>query len=78
LKRIDPPLDSLLHSVSFVLTYGASATPNWTLLQWKGPSPSGASTFAAAGQRTHVLNIALGPNAGEQNRLIQNQTVAAH
>ncbi|WP_316195176.1 MULTISPECIES: hypothetical protein [unclassified Bradyrhizobium] len=78
LKRIDPPLDSLLHSVSFVLTYGASATPNWTLLQWKGPSPSGASTFAAAGQRTHVLNIALGPNAGEQNRLIQNQTVASH
>ncbi|MGY4399239.1 hypothetical protein [Bradyrhizobium sp. USDA 3315] len=78
LKHIDPPIDSLLHSVSFVLTYGASATPNWTLLQWKGPSPSGASTFAAAGQRTHVLNIALGPNAGEQNRLIQNQTVASH
>lgn len=78
LKHVDPPIDSLLHSVSFVLSYGASASPNWTLLQWKGPSPSGASTFAAAGQRTHVLNIALGPNAGEQNRLIQNQTVATH
>ena len=76
LKHIDPPMDSLLHSVSFVLSYGASASPNWTLLQWKGPSPTGASTFAASGQRTHVLNIALGPTSAEQNRLIQNQTVA--
>jgi hypothetical protein len=76
LKHIDPPIDSLLHSVQFVLSYGASASPSWTLLQWKGPSPTGASTFAAAGQRTHVLNIALGPTAAEQNRLIQNQTVA--
>jgi hypothetical protein len=76
LKHIDPPIDSLLHSVQFVLTYGVSVSPNWTLLQFKGPSPTGASTGAAAGQRTHVLNIALGPVGNqEQNRLIQNQSV---
>ncbi len=77
LKHIDPPIDSLLHSVQFVLTYGVSVSPNWTLLQFKGPSPTGASTGAVAGQRTHVLNIALGPtgNNAEQNRLIQNQSV---
>ena len=78
LTRIDPPIDALLHSVQFVLSYGASVSPNWTLLQWKGPSPSGASTAALSGQRTHVLNIALGPvGNAEQNRLIQNQTVAS-
>jgi hypothetical protein len=78
LRHIDPPIDSLLHSVQFVLSYGVSASPNWTLLQFKGPSPSGASTGSLAGQRTHVLNIALGPVGNvEQNRLIQNQAVTA-
>jgi hypothetical protein len=78
LNHIDPPIDSLLHSVDFVLTYGASISPNWTLLQFKGPSPTGASTGSAGGQRTHVLNIALGPVGNqEQNRLIQNQSVTS-
>ncbi|MGP0088684.1 MAG: hypothetical protein ACLPKB_01790 [Xanthobacteraceae bacterium] len=69
----NPPIDGLLHSVQFVVTYGANVSPNWTLLQWKGPSLTvpGAS---AQGARTHTLNIALGPPA-EQARLIQNQTV---
>ena len=69
----NPPIDGLLHSVQFVVTYGANVSPNWTLLQWKGPSLTvpGAS---ASGVRTHTLNIALGPPA-EQARLIQNQTV---
>lgn len=70
---LNPPVDGLLHSVQFVVAYGASVAPNWTLLQWKGPSLTvpGAS---ASGVRTHILNIALGPTA-EQNWLIQNQTV---
>jgi hypothetical protein len=70
---LNPPVDGLLHSVQFVVAYGASVSPNWTLLKWKGPSLTvpGAS---ASGLRTHILNIALGPPA-EQNRLIQNQTV---
>jgi hypothetical protein len=76
LQKIDPPVDSLLHSVEFIVSYGVSITPNWTLLQWKGPSPSGGSALSASGGRTNILNIALGPVSGvEQNRLIQNQTV---
>jgi hypothetical protein len=71
--NINSPVDGLLHSVQFVVTYGVNVSPNWTLLQWKGPGLTvpGAS---ASGVRTHVLNIALGP-PNEQNRLIQNQTV---
>jgi len=78
IQKIDPPLDSLLHSVEFILSYGATLSPGWTLLEWKGPSPASGSAFSASGQRTHVLNIALGAvGNAEQNRLIQNQTVAS-
>ena len=75
--KIDPPIHSLLHSVEFIVTYGASLAPNWTLIAWKGPSTNG-STVSASGQRTNTLNIAIGPvGNAEQNRLIQNQTVSA-
>jgi hypothetical protein len=69
----NPPVDAMLHSVQFVLTYGASVTPNWTLLQWKGPGLT-VPGAAASTVRTHILNIALGPTS-EQNRLIQNITI---
>jgi hypothetical protein len=69
----DPPIDSLLHSVQFTVTYGVNASPGWTLLQWKGPSPASGSAAAYTGQRTHLLNIALGPaHSHEQERLINN------
>jgi hypothetical protein len=76
----DPPIDSVLHSVQFVLAYGASVTPSWNLIQWKGPGLSGPA-ISGQGQRTHILQIALGPRAAsdktgaEQARLIQNATV---
>jgi hypothetical protein len=71
----NPPIDGLLHSIQFVVTYGAGITPNWSLLMWKGPGVTvpGASL---SGVRTNILNIALGPTA-EQNRLIQNQVVSS-
>jgi hypothetical protein len=71
----NPPIDGLLHSVQFVVTYGAGITPNWSLLMWKGPGVTvpGASV---SGVRTNILNIALGPTS-EQNRLIQNQVVSS-
>jgi hypothetical protein len=76
----DPPIDSVLHSVQFVVAYGASATPSWTLIQWKGPGLNGPA-LSGQGQRTHILQLALGPRAAsdkttaEQARLIQNTTV---
>jgi hypothetical protein len=76
----DPPIDSVLHSVQFVLAYGASITPSWTMIQWKGPALNGPAA-AGQGQRTHILQLALGPRtvsdkiSQEQARLIQNATV---
>jgi hypothetical protein len=70
----NPPIDGLLHSIQFIVTYGGSVTPNWSLLLWKGPGLTipGASL---SGVRTNILSIALGPTT-EQNRLLLNQTIA--
>ena len=72
----NPPVDGLGHSVQFIVTYGGSVTPNWSLLMWKGPGLTlpGASL---SGVRTNILNIAVGPSGAptEQNRLLLNQTL---
>jgi len=81
-ERIDPPVDSMLHSLTFVINMGANVSPSWSLIQWKGPSQSG-NLLSATAVRTHQLDIALGPRAGnpaistDATRLIQNQAVRA-
>jgi hypothetical protein len=81
-SQIDPPIDSILHSVNFVITYGASISPSWTLIQWKGPALT-APLASATGIRTHTLLLSLGPRTGTTGasqdalRLITNQTVRA-
>jgi hypothetical protein len=77
----DPPIDSILHSVQFVLSFGASVTPSWTFIRWKGPGLNSPAA-AAQGVRTNILQLAFGPRAAsgakvseEQYRLIQNATV---
>jgi hypothetical protein len=67
------PIDGLLHSVQFVVTYGGSISPTWTLLLWKGPGT--LPGLSAQGVRTNSLNIALGPTS-EQSRLITNQLIS--
>lgn len=80
--QIDPPVDSILHSVNFVITYGANISPNWTLLQWRGPSPANGSLAGTTGIKTNTMVLSLGPRTGstaspDALRLIQNQTVRA-
>ena len=80
--QIDPPVNSILHSVNFVITYGANISPSWTLLQWKGPSPANSSLAAATGIKTNTMIISLGPRSQsiaspDALRLITNQTVRA-
>ncbi len=81
--HIDPPIDSVAHSVSFVVAYGAGISPSWTLLQWRGPGSSSSNSplFGASGTRTHSLTIALAPRSGgpaigtDALRLINNQVI---
>jgi hypothetical protein len=79
-QQVDPPIDAVLHSLTFVINYGANVTPSWTLLQWKGPGQS-ANFASAAGVRTHGLVISMGPRTGspaigdDPIRLIQLQAI---
>lgn len=70
----DPPINSLSHSVQFIVAYGAGITPNWVLLQWRGPSTSG-SLASLGGGRTHTLNLTLGPSKDEQSRSLQTLAI---
>jgi hypothetical protein len=75
----DTPIDSIVHTVKFMVTVGASATPNFTLVQFRGPGLT--TPFASASQiRTNTLDVVLGMPANpggkalseEQNRQLLN------
>jgi len=71
----DPPIDSISHSLNFVVTIGGNVSPNWALLHWKGPATLG-NLASSSGIRTHTLSIALGapaaPASSEVNRVLDN------
>ncbi len=78
-RQPNPPIDSISHSVQFIITYGFGASPSWTLVNVSGPN---GNLIAASGIRTHTLNIALGPRGPEGGntsqeavRLLTNLTV---
>lgn len=62
-SQVDPPIDSISHSLQFVINYGANVSPTWSMLEWKGPAPGG-NLFSASGVRTHNMVIAMGPRSG--------------
>lgn len=76
LTNPDPPIDSLSHSINFIATIGASSSPNWVLVHWKGPANLG-NLASLSGIRTHTLSIALGSPAAvintETARVLNNQ-----
>ena len=80
-NQIDPPINSVAHSLNFVVAYGAGISPSWSLLQWKGPGGSGNTPFLSASGRGAHLNIALAPRSGgpaigtDALRLINNQVI---
>ena len=77
----DPPIDSIAHSVQFVVAFGAGVSPSWALAAWKGPALNGPFASAGGG-RTHTLNMVLGPRgkdgvkfSDEQLRQLQLLTI---
>jgi hypothetical protein len=75
----DTPIDSITHTAKFVVTLGANVTPNWSLVQFKGPGLNSPLAFATRG-RTNTLDVVLGAPAvpggkalsEEQNRQLFN------
>ena len=73
----DPPIDSLSHSVQFVVALSGNVTPNWTLVNFKGPGANG-SLASGSYTTTHTLNISMGsPGAlpAEQARQLNNLVI---
>jgi hypothetical protein len=73
----DPPIDSLAHSVQFIVAISGNVTPSWTLVNFKGPGANG-SLLAGSHTATHTLNIAMGSPAGltnEQTRQLNNLVI---
>lgn len=79
----DPPIDSLSHSVQFIVALSGNVTPNWTLVRFKGPGAT-PPLASASGSVTHTLTIAMGspavagapPSASpEQIRQLNNQLI---
>jgi hypothetical protein len=69
----DPPIDSLAHSVRFVVAVSGNLSPNWVLARFRGPT-AGGSLLSGSHTRTHTLSIALG-SPGEQQRVLNNLVI---
>jgi hypothetical protein len=59
-QQINDPLDTISHQIQFIVTWNASATPSWTLVNVKGPAPAAGSFLSAQRQTTHQLLITMG------------------
>ena len=66
------PIDSLTHTVVFVVTYGGSVTPGWTLLN---VTTATSPFISAQGLRTHTLLITIGPDSENVANLATQQVV---
>jgi hypothetical protein len=69
----DPPIDSLSHSVKFVVAVSGNLSPNWILVNFRGPASSG-SLLSGSRTTTHTLNIVMG-SPDEQNRQLTNLVI---
>jgi hypothetical protein len=58
--KLDPPIDAISHQVQFTIAYNASANPTWTMLNFKGPSPTSGNFFSAMATNIHTLTIVMG------------------
>jgi hypothetical protein len=75
IKRLplDPPIDSLSHSVKFVVAVSGSLSPNWVLVHFRGPSAN-SNLLSGTHTRTHTLSIVLG-SPDEQTRALNNLVI---
>jgi len=64
LANLDPPIDSISHQVQFVLSFNANASPGWSLVRFKGPSPNNG-LLSGSHQNTHTLTIVMGASPSD-------------
>jgi len=62
---LDPPIDAISHQVQFILALSASANPSWTLVHFKGPTPSSGNFLSFNRTNTDTLTITIGVPGSE-------------
>ena len=73
----DPPIDSISHSVQFIVALSGNVTPSWTLVHFKGPAAIGP-LLSGSHSTTHTLNISMGSPSvlpTEQARQLNNLVI---
>lgn len=56
----DPPIDAISHQVNFVVAWNGSLNPSWTLVNFKGPTPTSGNFASLSKSNTHNLTIVMG------------------
>ena len=70
LNSFDPPIDSLSHQVQSIVAWSGNIGPSWSLVKFRGPSPSSGSLVSGSSSNTHTLSIVLGqPGTDTTNTL---------
>jgi hypothetical protein len=64
IANLDPPIDSISHQVQFVLALSANASPQWSLVRFKGPSPNNG-LVGGSHSNTHTLTIVMGASPND-------------
>jgi hypothetical protein len=57
---LDPPIDAISHQVQFIVAISANANPTWSLVRFKGPSPTSGNFASLNGTTTDTLTITIG------------------
>ena len=70
----DPPINSLSHSVQFVVALTGSVNPNWLLVAFKGPGTTGP-LVSGSHTATHTLNIVMGSPSALSGRELDSSII---
>jgi hypothetical protein len=57
---MNPPIDAISHQVNFVVMWSGSVNSTWTLVHFKGPSPTSGNFTSVSESNTHNLTIVMG------------------
>jgi hypothetical protein len=77
IANLDPPIDSISHQVQFVLALNANASPSWSLVRFKGPSPNNG-LVGGSHSNTHTLTIVMGASPNEVSNKLNSLQIGTN
>jgi hypothetical protein len=77
IANFDPPIDSISHQVQFVLSLSANASPQWSLVRFKGPSPNNG-LVGGSHSNTHTLTIVMGASPNEVSNKLNSLQIGTN